>query len=819
MPETLPSTDESLYVRFQGESSEPALGDLLARHWPGCYRLALALVRDPSGAEDVAQEAFVRLVNLARAGRTVESVKGWLMTAVVNACRNHLRARRRRTRHELSSVHVRGMAGPEDPSAVVGEYVESLPEEVRLPLVLHYGLGYTHQEVALALGCPQGSISARIRDGLEGVRRSLAPESALTSLEAALTVALAPEGAAAVPSPASSLARAGGASPLATPAALARRLATPAALGAVALAALGVALTAFSSEGGEASRPPVTSTSRPASFGSEDPAPPGTHASPPALEAPSLAHSAPENSAKPMAVAAAGSATAAASLATTRSAFVGRVIDERGVPVAGAMVLLVYGPRRNARDEEPSDDDRLELLEDHLTPRDEDAVLGCCATEIDGCFALVPAHPLPECDGEGARARSEAPRPAGVISAKEIPDRVLTIIAKSTDEESKGEKVLHELAPGPVGDVSVKTLACLAVSVRFAGQPVSEALVTIDDRSLRSLVLFGEGEIPSGTALVHPMTRNTDEAGLARYPTRARAVRVAVAREGFATDRRLVRLDGKDALLEVDLQAGCSVAGVVVDGEGAPVESATVVAAEGKGLAAARTTTDARGAFELRSLAAGHSYEVVAHEDAPSFADACAEVAAPNPALRLTLWTAGRAVVKVTRRTGEHDAGLVQLQREETSGWRTIESGPGFEVENGEADYRSTFTRLAPGRYRACCSLPHALNAAPGVSEPFMVVGGQEVGATVLLAEGRILTGRVLDAGGSPVLGAVVSAEPFLEGLLATRSTTSSEGRFYLSSMPRGPVTLLVKRGASSSPFSVQVSVPGDDAGDIVIPH
>src|SRR5581483_2756947 len=71
---------------------------------------------------------------------------------------------------------------------VVREYAESLPEKLRVPLVLHFGLGLSHAEVAAALGDPKPTVTSRIQAGVEQLRASLTRESAFASLATAALV-------------------------------------------------------------------------------------------------------------------------------------------------------------------------------------------------------------------------------------------------------------------------------------------------------------------------------------------------------------------------------------------------------------------------------------------------------------------------------------------------------------------------------------------------------------------------------------------------------------------------------------------------------
>jgi RNA polymerase sigma-70 factor (ECF subfamily) len=237
------TSDDSLYAAFRASGNERALEELVARHWEGSYRLALAVVRDPGAAEDAAQLAFVKVVAAAREGRSVESFGPYLRSAVVNEARMNLRSERRRSAHEERAALRRSELAEGERAVAIGELTASLPEKQRLPIELHYGLGLTHVEVGEALGCPSGTVSARIQDGLGALRKGMvAAALGVAAFEALLSESVrAGQGPVpAAPSARSLVARASAGD--ATPPSRAARLPALAAAGLVVVAGtLGVA--------------------------------------------------------------------------------------------------------------------------------------------------------------------------------------------------------------------------------------------------------------------------------------------------------------------------------------------------------------------------------------------------------------------------------------------------------------------------------------------------------------------------------------------------------------------------------------------------
>jgi RNA polymerase sigma-70 factor (ECF subfamily) len=279
------TTDEALFTAYRDGREEGALAALVDRHWERCYRLALGVVRDPGAAEDVAQDAFVQVVNAARGRKTLDPFSGWLVSVVLNGARKSLRSSQRREKHELK-------ARREEETTVetssIREYVAALPESLGTPILLHYGLGLTQAEVARTIGCPEGTVASRLRTGLAKMRESLAASGvAAVGVEAALAEAWGPARGAPVPhAPAvkALVAKAALAPVAALPAVPAVVKALALVLGLGAAGAAGVGMGLFGSEVA-----PVPAAGTAALASASEPALPATTADAPREAAPSPA--------------------------------------------------------------------------------------------------------------------------------------------------------------------------------------------------------------------------------------------------------------------------------------------------------------------------------------------------------------------------------------------------------------------------------------------------------------------------------------------------------------------------------------------------
>ena len=211
-PMTASPPSAELVERVAAGDSEAA-DELVARHWEETYRLAYRCLRQPQDAEDVAQQATLALLRRAGSFRPGSAFRPWYRTLVFNAVRDHLRRAQRRAAREgdVASRRTRAIEAVSEQRALereVMEHVAALEDDLRLPLLLHYGEGYTHREVAAALGCPAGTASSRIRRGLERLQASLGAGlgvAGLAALQAALQAGSSAPAPPAAPSAASLL--------------------------------------------------------------------------------------------------------------------------------------------------------------------------------------------------------------------------------------------------------------------------------------------------------------------------------------------------------------------------------------------------------------------------------------------------------------------------------------------------------------------------------------------------------------------------------------------------------------------------------------
>lgn len=154
-----------------------ALDVLYARYAGPAYSLAMRILGDPGQAEDVVQEAFVRVWKAAASFQATRgSLRSWLLTIVRNRALDHLRGTTRERDEVELQFEVRAEGEGSNPwrevsrsleRQAVRDALDALPGEQRQVIELAYYGGHTQQEIARMVGAPLGTIKGRTRLALE----------------------------------------------------------------------------------------------------------------------------------------------------------------------------------------------------------------------------------------------------------------------------------------------------------------------------------------------------------------------------------------------------------------------------------------------------------------------------------------------------------------------------------------------------------------------------------------------------------------------------------------------------------------------------
>jgi len=154
--------------------SRENVANLFDLHAAGLYRLALAMLHDSDAAQDIVQEAFLRLLAHIQTGGTLPNARGWLYTVAAHACRDRQRRigrwlpwmAERDTRRAADSPDRR-----DGPLAVL-DAIRSLTPRDRLLIALR-AQGLSYQEIGEASGIRYTSVGTLLARALDSLQREL----------------------------------------------------------------------------------------------------------------------------------------------------------------------------------------------------------------------------------------------------------------------------------------------------------------------------------------------------------------------------------------------------------------------------------------------------------------------------------------------------------------------------------------------------------------------------------------------------------------------------------------------------------------------
>ena len=202
-PQAEGQTDGDLLDQFTHQRSDAAFAALLERHGPMVLSVCRGVLRDEHLAEDVFQATFLVLARKAGSIRKREALAGWLHGVAFRLALK-LRGQSQGRERSMNPAHLPAVAAPavtrDEQQEVLHDELRRLPERYRLPLVLCYLEGRTHNEAALQLGWSAGKLRGLLDRGRERLRGHLVRRGVTLPVAGAATLLADSMAPAAVPS-------------------------------------------------------------------------------------------------------------------------------------------------------------------------------------------------------------------------------------------------------------------------------------------------------------------------------------------------------------------------------------------------------------------------------------------------------------------------------------------------------------------------------------------------------------------------------------------------------------------------------------------
>ena len=161
---------------------------------PQLYTAAMRMARNPTDAEDLVQETFLKAYRAYDSFTAGTNLKAWLYRILTNTYINKYRKDRRRPIEselgDLEDLYLYKRIGSEETTdssrsaedrvldglveSDIKEAVEALPENFRVPVLLADLEGFAYKEIAEILDIPIGTVMSRLHRGRKALQASLA---------------------------------------------------------------------------------------------------------------------------------------------------------------------------------------------------------------------------------------------------------------------------------------------------------------------------------------------------------------------------------------------------------------------------------------------------------------------------------------------------------------------------------------------------------------------------------------------------------------------------------------------------------------------
>jgi RNA polymerase sigma-70 factor (ECF subfamily) len=178
---SMPVEDEQQLILQVKEGSHDAFRVLVERYMRQAYDVAYGFVNDHDDAEDIAQEAFVRVHQSITSFRGESKFSTWLYRIVMNLSLSRVRQKQQKAQREVQMLDPIVQNLGKDSSAVyqidvqmhIERALHQLPTLQRAVVILRHIDGLSTKQVSGILHCSEGTVKTHLHRGLKKMRTLL----------------------------------------------------------------------------------------------------------------------------------------------------------------------------------------------------------------------------------------------------------------------------------------------------------------------------------------------------------------------------------------------------------------------------------------------------------------------------------------------------------------------------------------------------------------------------------------------------------------------------------------------------------------------
>lgn len=184
------SNNEQLLVERSKNGDISAFEMLVETYQKKVFNLAYRIIGNYDDANDLAQEAFIRIFRSISGFKGQSSFSTWIYRITTNVCLDEIRKRKNKLVQSLDEDiqtddgEMQRQIMSDDPlpdeilekqelRAVINDSLEELKEEYRIIITLRDIQGMSYEEIAKALDCPTGTVKSRINRARQALKNVL----------------------------------------------------------------------------------------------------------------------------------------------------------------------------------------------------------------------------------------------------------------------------------------------------------------------------------------------------------------------------------------------------------------------------------------------------------------------------------------------------------------------------------------------------------------------------------------------------------------------------------------------------------------------
>lgn len=177
-PKILNLDDDFSLIKQFIDGDESVFSELLKRHKEKVRNIIYLTLSNSDGVDDIAQEVFITVYRHLKSFRFESQFTTWLYRITINKCKDHLRKKNIRSIFlplKDEEPVFESINEDTDIKHIVRNAIATLPDKLRIPLVLKDLEGFSYQEIADTMECEIGTVKSRIFRAREALKKILKP--------------------------------------------------------------------------------------------------------------------------------------------------------------------------------------------------------------------------------------------------------------------------------------------------------------------------------------------------------------------------------------------------------------------------------------------------------------------------------------------------------------------------------------------------------------------------------------------------------------------------------------------------------------------